>query len=316
MKSHALPGILGILFAVCLHASPAQAILQAFVSGAGDDNNTCTRQFPCRSFQAAHNALNVGGGFINCLDVFDHSTNAIFNITKSITIDCSGIFAKVLGPGGSNTAIVINGAGIVVTLRGLSIEGAGGSGIGVDIQNADMVRIEDCKIFGFPSNPGIGVKFSPTTRATLLVNDCVISDSRTGILIDPAATGFATANIQRVTMQRNTSAGLVATGAGGGPILVSVRNSIASQNGAHGFAATTNAGASGVVMNIDNSEASYNVTSGVLVNGVTNVTISHSTIIGNGTGVNQFNGGTVFSFGNNVFFANDADGVPAGASLK
>ena len=316
MKSHALPGIFGILFAVCLHASPAHAILQTFVSGGGDDNNTCTRQFPCRSFQVAHDHVNASGGFINCLDVFDSSTNATFNITKSITIDCSGIFAKVLGPGGNGTTIVINGAGIVVTLRGLSIEGAGGGGIGIDIQNADTVRVEGCKIFGFPSSPGVGIKFSPTARTTLLVNDCVISDNRTGILIDPTATGFATVNLQRVTMQRNSSTGLTATGVGGGPILVSVRNSIASQNGLHGFAAVTLAGDSGVLMSIEGSEASYNVTSGVLVNGPTSVAISHSTIIGNGTGVNQFNGGTVFSYGNNLFFVNSADGVPAVASLK
>src|SRR5262249_20443672 len=238
------------------------------------------------------------------------STNATFTITKSVTIDCSGTFAKVLGPGGSGTAIVINGASIVVTLRGLSIEGAGGGGIGIDIQNANTVRVEDCKIFGSPSNPAIGIKFSPSTSAALLVNDCVISDNRTGILIDPAAGAFATVNIQRVTVQRNSSTGLVATGVGGGPVLVSVRNSIASQNGAQGVAAVTNPGAAGIAMAIEGSEASYNFNNGVLANG-TSVAIGHSTIIGNGTGVSQFNGGTITSFGNNIFVHNGVDGVPA-----
>src|SRR5262249_44829116 len=105
MKTIALPSTLGLVLAVCLHASPAQAILQAFVSGNGSDGNNCTRTFPCRSFQAAHDAVNAGGGFINCLDVFDSSTNATFNISKSVTIDCTGVFAKILGPGGTLNAV-------------------------------------------------------------------------------------------------------------------------------------------------------------------------------------------------------------------
>ncbi len=305
MKARALPATLGILFAACLHASPAEAILQTFVSGSGNDMNPCTRAAPCRSFQAAHDAANAGGS-VNCLDVFDSSTGLAFNITKSITIDCTGIFAKVLGPGGVGTA--------VVTLRGLSIEGSGATGIGIDVQNANTVRVEDCKIFGFPVSPGVGIKFSPSATASLFVNDCVISDNRTGILIDPAAITLATVNVQRVTLQRNTSAGLVATGVGGGGVLVTVRNSVSSQN-THGFAAVTNAGDSGVVMSIEGSEASYNLSSGIFANG-TAIALGHSTIVGNGTGANQVNGGVIVSFGNNLFFNNTADGVTAAGSLK
>src|SRR5262249_4593211 len=186
----------------CLHASPAQAILQAFVSGNGSDGNNCTRTFPCRSFQAAHDAVNAGGGFINCLDVFDSSTNATFNISKSVTIDCTGVFAKILGPGGTLNAVTTNGPSLIVTLRGLSIEGAGAAGIGIDVQNAGLVRVEQCKIFGFMGGNAIGIRLATpaAVAAKLHVSDSVIVSNGSGttgaaIVIAPQGAGRASVTL-------------------------------------------------------------------------------------------------------------------------
>ena len=48
-----------------------------------------------------------------------------------------------------SNGIVINGTDIVVTLRHLSINGAGTGLIGVNVVEAQHVNIEDCDIFGF-----------------------------------------------------------------------------------------------------------------------------------------------------------------------
>ena len=60
MKTIALPGMLGILFALSLHATPAQAIPESWVASNGG-GVACSRAQPCAGFQVAHNATDPGG---------------------------------------------------------------------------------------------------------------------------------------------------------------------------------------------------------------------------------------------------------------
>jgi len=69
---------------------------------------------------------------------------------------------------------------------------------------------------------------------------------------------------------------------------------------------------SGVVMKLERVEASFNNSFGVFGNGPTAIAIGNSNIIGNGTGIAQFNGSQIFSHGNNSFFDNGTDGTPNG----
>jgi len=230
-------------------------------------------------------------------------------INKSITIDCGG---QLAGDSSSPFVFKIDAPGALVRLRNLSMNGVNGFGAtGIDFVNGAALFVENCTIVGFRISPAIGIKFTPGASATLAVTDSFVGSNTTGILLDPDAGGNTFAVIQRVTLQGNTSAGLAATGSGGGGLHVSVRNSISSLNGSHGFTAVTNAGGSGVVMKIDGSEASLNGGFGVFVNGLTSVAIGHSTVMGNGTGLGQFNGGQIFSYGNNVIFDNGVDGAPS-----
>src|SRR5262245_39543730 len=66
----------------------AQTPTRTWVSGVGDDGNTCSRTAPCKTFTGAI-AKTAAAGEINCLDPGDFGT--LF-ITKSITIDCTGVF--------------------------------------------------------------------------------------------------------------------------------------------------------------------------------------------------------------------------------
>jgi hypothetical protein len=319
MKARALPATLGILFAACLHASPAEAILQTFVSGGGNDMNPCTRAAPCRSFQAAHNAANAGG-FINCLDVFDSNTGDTFIITKSITIDCTGIFAKVIGPS-MGSAVAVNGAGIVVTLRGLSIE-SGGSVIGIDVQNAATVRVEHCKIFGFQFGIGKGVRFAPPTGVTTKLNmsDSVINDNGLsdlvgggggGIFIQPAGSGSARVVLNRVQVENNFQGILVDGTFSTGVILVDVRDSVVASNRGHGIAAISSAGASPTGIIVDRTSSAFNLASGSLAQGAA-VHLGNSTVTGNNTGLNAAGGGQILSYQNNQTSGNFTDGAPTG----
>src|SRR2546430_10596461 len=103
-------------------ALPSPAFGQAnrtFVSGVGDDLNPCSRTAPCKTFAGAISKTANGGE----IDALDPGGFGAVTITKSITIDGNGTFASILAAG--TNGVNINGAGITVTLRGLSINGAG-----------------------------------------------------------------------------------------------------------------------------------------------------------------------------------------------
>src|SRR5690606_36704243 len=108
-----------------LFATPANAqAIRTWVSGVGDDVNPCSRTAPCKTFSGAISKT-AAGGEINCLDPGGFGA---VTITKSITIDCTGTFGSVLAAGVSG--VIVNGANIVVSLRGLSINGGTSSSPG------------------------------------------------------------------------------------------------------------------------------------------------------------------------------------------
>src|SRR3954452_930423 len=92
--------------AVLMVASIANAqATRTWVSGVGDDANPCSRTAPCKTFAGAISKT-AAGGIINCLDPGGFGT---VTITKSMTIDCTGINAGLLASGGI-PGITINAA--------------------------------------------------------------------------------------------------------------------------------------------------------------------------------------------------------------
>src|SRR5262245_48831598 len=119
-----------------LNALPAQAQnTRSWVSRFGSDASACTIGAPCQTFSRALTQTNAGG-LINCLDAGDFGGVQVV-ITKAVTIDCTGTFAGVLvsghGSAGFASIFITASATDVVTLRGLSIEGAGSNSFGVDV---------------------------------------------------------------------------------------------------------------------------------------------------------------------------------------
>src|SRR5262245_55458533 len=143
MKRFLLLAAVGVLCASVFNANPAHAqATRTWVSGVGDDANPCSSTAPCKTFAGAISKT-AAAGIINCLDPGGFGA---VTIIKSITIDCEGTFAGILAAG--TNGVNVNGAGIVVTLRNLSIEGAGIGLIGVNFIQGSVLHIENCKIFG------------------------------------------------------------------------------------------------------------------------------------------------------------------------
>src|SRR4249920_1382016 len=120
-----------------LTAAPA-AFAQAtrtWVSGVGDDVNPCSRTAPCKTFAGAISKTAAGGE----IDAIDPGGFGALTITKSIVVDGTGTMASILFAG--TNGVNINVPGGHVTLRNLSLNGAGTGITGVRIIAAASVTI-------------------------------------------------------------------------------------------------------------------------------------------------------------------------------
>jgi hypothetical protein len=148
--------VLWLLLSVASHASFAQE-MTTWVSGVGDDANTCLRTAPCKTFKGALlNTADLGeinaldSGEFDVVDFNDPTTATALIINKSVSIDGGSLNIATMGP--LNTinldAITIDaGPNAIVILRNLVLNGLSGSNRnGIRIISARSVRIENVKI--------------------------------------------------------------------------------------------------------------------------------------------------------------------------
>jgi len=281
---------------------------RTWVSGVGDDVNPCSRTAPCKTFAGAFSKTAVGGE----IDALDEGGFGSLTITKSITIDGTSAMASVLA---SNTnGFTINaGANDVVTLRGLSINGAGTGLIGVNIISAKTVIIEDCAIFGFLSTSGIGnghgivdVRGTAGTNNLFVANTTIRDNLVSGIKINPATGATVNAALTNVRLETKGDGLQVFAGAN-----ILIRNSVISGNTGNGISAQEFNGQ--VEVNVENTVIQNNgmgINASTAFGGTPIVRISNVTVSGNSTGLT---GAGIFSFGNNSISGNNAgNAIPAG----
>ena len=84
--------------------------------------------------------------------VQDSAGYGVVTITQSVSIIApTGVYAGISVPAGQ-TGVTVNGAGIVVVLRGLSINGTFGAGSqGVSFVQGQRLRVENCVVTGLRS---------------------------------------------------------------------------------------------------------------------------------------------------------------------
>jgi hypothetical protein len=245
----------------------AQAV-RTWVSGVGDDANPCSRTAPCKTFPGAISKTAAGG----VINVLDPGTYASVTITKNLTIDAGGMYAAVLATNGI-TGIIVNGSGIKVTLRGLSIQGAGTGNIGVRVMQAGSVTIEDCTISDFVGN---GIDYNVTVAGLLSVSNTTVNRTN-GVVI---TNGRATFNNYR---SNQNASGLRALA----NALVTARDS-AVVGGGEGFATA----AASAVMNVENSLSTAN-TFGAVVTAGSTLRLSNTGVLSN-SNTGLFNDGSSF----------------------
>jgi len=248
-----------VLVALAFATTAAAQATRTWVSGVGDDVNPCSRTAPCKTFAGAISKT-AAGGEINATDPAGFGA---VTITKSITIDGGGTMSSILAS--LTNGVVISGTGIVVTLRRLSINGAGNGLIGVNIVEAQHVNIEDCEIFGFGGGTGRGVSVASATTTNLHISNTSIHNN----LTDGVFFRFGNAMIVGSSLVGNGQDGLQVDGTLGATVAM-ISNSTVALNGTGVHA---NAGGIARMTHLDifgNTTASWNVNGGTIETHVDN----------------------------------------------
>ena len=294
----------GLALAAALPAAPAEAQNgRSFVSGHGSDAAACTLAAPCRTLAAAFAATNAGGE----IDVLDPAGYGALTINKAISIVNDGVgTAGVIVPSGGIGITISAGTNDAVSLRGLSIEGAGVGQTGIKFNAGKSLTVENCVIRHMTLD---GIDFvSTTVTSALTVSNSLIADNLgAGIFLYP--TGSATAVFNRVEANNNGSHGIMVDGtnsAGTNTINATVSESVAAGNsGGAGFFSVSNSGKAPTSLMVYHSVAANN-SDGVAAAGPgATLRLANSTVTGNGNGwAVPTAGGVLYSYGDNYIDGN------------
>jgi hypothetical protein len=314
---------------LCLIASSAQAqVTRTFVSGTGTANSSCSYTAPCRFFTQAIAALPAGGGEV---DVLDPGSYGQVTITNSVSLIGRGW--TTITATGSTAGINITGSG-TVNINGVQLDGGGSGLIGISQTGSGTLNIQNSLIRNF-ANAAISI--APNASLKLFISDTLVADSLTGIGFSGTNDLRIDAELDHVRSEGNTQSGLLYSAAGFGSITIS--NSVFSKNASpssHGCGINnspsissldgaimtivdttiannwngTCADAAGGQIMIRNSTITGAINAGVEATGTGALTtISHSMFIGNERGVSASSGAIIYSWGDNMFYANAGDGT-------
>jgi hypothetical protein len=274
-------------------ATPADAAQRAFVSSTGSDANTasgCGLATPCRTFASAQTVVNDGGEIV----ALDAAGYGPITITKSVTITANpGFYAGIAVASGN--AVTIATAGIKVILRGLNINGTGGTPFGVVMTNGDRLSIENCVISNFSN--GYGVLVNGAVAAVRII-DSILRDNAYGVLLQDGATAV----ISSSKILGNSNAGVYVVGTTAGTTTTAaISDTVVALGNGSGVSSDSTTATAIAQMSVTGSTLSNNPFGAVVSGADAVLTLSNSMVTGNAVGLMQSSGtGTFESLGNNT----------------
>jgi len=257
-----------LLLLVCLHDEAAAALPQrTFISTTGNDANTCALASPCRSFGTAIGKTADFGEVI----VLDSGAYGRVTVTKSITLEApAGVYAGISVFATFN-GIDVNAPGATVVLRGLSINGQGGD-IGINVAAVGRLRIDRCRVSAM-AQQGVVIQ----SGSTMITHGYISDNGHDGIWVN----GVVDVVVEDTTSVHNLSGSAFFNGA-----RATLRDSVFASNQDYGMYVQAGPVATPTTVSADNVTSSYNGWQGVrqvgLAGGLTSLTITRSTVIGNG----------------------------------
>ena len=302
-------------------STPVQAqAARTFVSRTGNDASAnCDASAPCKTFASAF-AKTTAGGEISVLDTGEYGP---VSISKSITISNEGGGVAMIRVGSSSADGINILSGLLVTLRGLDIDGSSNSGfttIGIRAAGGEL-HVQNCTIRNFngpastDASGGAGILFEPNGGGKLFVSDTNVQNNGNasggggGIVVRPQSGGAANAVLTRVQSEGNSNAIVADSSAASGFVNVTIADSSASGGSRHGIQAI--GGGGGVDIFVNQSRIASNGSSGLRAEGSgARIFYSGSVITNNGVGVTPVSPGLIISNGTNQNRGNFTQGAP------
>ena len=272
----------------------AAAPQRVFVSTAGTDANAasnCSLAAPCRSFDIAIGVVGANGEVV----ALDSGGYGRFTVDKSITVAASpGVYAAISVFGGTN-GVDINTPLVVVTLRGLTINGQGGDH-GIYFLTGASLLVENCFISSM-GDAGIRVLAagsSNTFPSQTSIVGTTITRNGTGIHVSG---GPASVTVSRSNVISN-GIGVDAHGiVSGVDNTVEIADSVVSNNTDNGVLAFADVSGATIDMVVSGSALSTNGSNGIygsaVGGGTLLVTATANRIVRNFNGVSANGPGTV-----------------------
>jgi hypothetical protein len=285
--------------ALCLLAAAAEAQVRYVAATGSDSSNDCKNAAtPCRSLQRGINFTPAGGE----LRVLGSGTyGASGRVDKTMTISADGETVML------NAPLIIDAAGSVVTLKGLSLNGRYSGNQGIHVANAAAVHIDNCRVEHFP---GAGVESLSSNTELFVVDSVSRENGGAGLYVTGASTQLTVDNSRFESNARGIAGDGVAgrlTGAvvsgnrndgidwSGGSL--SVVSSISADNQRHGYTI------SGGRIDFESSMARGNGLAGLFV-ATPSAAASISNFVSTGNGYGIANSGAVQTRQNNTFHGN------------
>jgi len=311
------------LVALTVTSAPAFATAQrTFVASNGIDANACSLAAPCRSFGRAITQTSAGGEVI----VLDSAGYGPVTISQSVSITAPpGVYAGISVAGANNSGVYVGGAGIAVTLRGLTINSTTpGTYAGIYFTNGATLSVEHCAIKGF----AIGI-FATGDGSKLDVADTTVREfTLDGITIGAGTFADIRATLTRVRVESGAGDGIggsagatvgvfsstVAGNAGWGlrfdssvdglATRAAVMDTLLEDNAMGGAILYTNGAGHGALLSIAHSTIAHSAFYGVRVIASTSsaavATITDSVITDHSTGLTVESGAIAHVAGNTV----------------
>jgi hypothetical protein len=287
---------IGLLAASLSHA----ASQRTFVSTLGVNNPSCFINAPCRDFASAIAATSPNGEIV----VLDSGGYGSVPIAQSVSIIAPpGVYAGISVFAGDGVTIAAGPTG-KVTLRGLTINGQGGSR-GIVVTSAGEVHIEQCIVANMNAD---GIRIDGGARVQVL-SSLVRSNGQNGLNV---AAGTPDVRVIDSQFSRNASHGIwVAAGT------LDAERIAADQNGFNGVRVQP-ASTSPVTVTLSDSAFTGNTLTGAvaipnLAGATARLAIVRSTSAGNGGGgfgTNTFDSGTAFlTVSDSAAVENNGNGV-------
>jgi hypothetical protein len=300
-----------------LSAAPAKAAARdrVFVASYGSDSNPCTFGSPCKTFQQAVNVVAPGGE----VTAIDSAGFGPVTITQSVTITSpAGVEAGIAVASGS-FGITVNTASSsdVVSLHGLTIDGAGSGQNGIVFNNIGSLEIIDVVVRNFTND---GIELIPLSNddnySNILISNVVAShNGNAGIYYSPQFQCFGMNAVIDHTVTTNNAFGMAFTSEDcANPTqrlnftFLAISNSVASNNSNTGM--LFSALGPSMIATIDTSDINNNQQVGISAAGLASVLLKHSVINSNRTGVDNeiTSPGKFNTYGDNAINSNAPGG--------